>query len=292
MSYISMADMLKNASGRGFSVGAFNIVNELTARAAIAAANELNAPIILQTSVSVVKQFSAKALIDMLRPMAEASKVPVAINLDHCTDEKLVMDAIDLGWSSVMYDGSKQPFEENIQTTKRIVAYAKQKGVSVEAEVGAIVGVEDNVFVEADEATLASAERCAEFVAATDVDVLAPAIGTAHGLYTMEPNIRYDLLEDIKASVNVPLVIHGGTGLSENEFKKLVSSGASKINISTAIKIAYCRAMKEYTSEKPSEANPLKLDLFAFENVKKTVKDHIVIFGAENKVLKQIKEYN
>lgn len=292
MSYTAMSDMLKHAIKNGFAVGAFNVTGEITARACIAAAENLRAPLILQTSMSVVKEFGARALISLLRPMAASAAVPVAIHLDHCRDEKMVMDAVDLGWSSVMYDGSRLSFEENIRATKRIADYAAAKGVTVEGEVGAIVGVEDSIYVNGSESALATVDGCREFVSYTRVSALAPAIGTAHGLYVSEPNIRYGLLRDIAKSVNVPLVVHGGTGLNETEFKKLVAAGAAKINISTAIKIAYCRAMGEYTEKNVGESDPIKLDAFCFENVKKTVSDHITIFGAADKLPKQIKEYH
>ena len=288
MPYVSMLSMLKKASREKYAVGAFNIVNELTARAAIQAAEELCSPLILQTSVATVKQFGIRGLIQLLKPMAERAQVPVAIHLDHCTDEKLVMDAIDAGWSSVMFDGSKLSFEENCRITRRVVEYAAGRDVTTEGEVGAIVGVEDDAAVNDDEAALATLPGCLEFIKRTGVDVLAPAIGTAHGLYHFKPNIRYELLKEIAKNAGRPLVVHGGTGLSEQEFQKLTLTGAAKINISTAIKIAYCRGMGDYTGSHAGENNPLKLDAFVANNVKKVVKDHIQIFGSADKIPKEV----
>ncbi len=289
MPYVAMLDILKTARKGKYAVGAFNIVNELTARAAILAAEQTASPMILQTSVATVKHFGIIPLMNILKPMAMAASIPVAIHLDHCTDEKMVMDAIDAGWSSVMFDGSKLAFSENIAITKRIVDYSLDKKVTVEGEVGAIVGVEDDIHVLGSEAALATIDSCLEFIKRTGVNVLAPAIGTAHGLYTDEPNIRYSLLADIVKKTNIPIVIHGGTGLKEAEFKRLILTGASKINISTAIKIAYCRGMGEYTSQNPDESNPIKLDSFCLNNVKKVILDHITIFGSDNKIPKELK---
>lgn len=290
MPYVAMLDMLKTANKGKYAVGAFNIVNELTARAAILAAEQMSSPIILQTSVATVKHFGIIPLINILKPMAKAALVPVAIHLDHCTDEKMVMDAIDAGWSSVMFDGSKLAFNENIAITKRIVDYACDKKVTVEGEVGAIVGVEDDIHVLGSDAALATVDSCIKFIKCTGIDVLAPAIGTAHGLYTDEPNIRYGLLADIVKNVKVPIVVHGGTGLKEAEFKRLILTGASKINISTAIKIAYCRGMGEYTKQNPDESNPIKLDSFCLNNVKKAILDHITIFGSDDKIPKELRK--
>ena len=281
--YVDMGRLLTRAVTGGYAVGAFNIVNDLTAAAAIRAAEELHSPIILQTSVSTVKEIGAEHLIALLSDLAKRASVPVAVHLDHCTDPALVRKCIDLGWSSVMIDLSKASFEENIRITREIVQYANQKGVTVEGELGSIVGVEDDIVVHAGEEGLATPEGAEEFASRTGVGAFAPAIGTAHGLYKGTPNVRFDLFDQIKRLVSCPLVVHGGTGLSEDVFRKLVAAGAAKINISTAIKIAYCEGMLEYTAAHADENNPLRLDRFATERVMACVKEHIRIFGSENK---------
>ena len=281
--YVDMGQLLARAVAGGYAVGAFNIVNDLTAAAAIRAAEELHSPIILQTSVSTVKEIGAEHLIAMLSDLAKRASVPVAVHLDHCTDPALVRKCIDLDWSSVMIDLSKSSFEENIRVTRAIVQYADQKGVTVEGELGSIVGVEDDIVVHAGEEGLATPEGAEEFVKRTGVGAFAPAIGTAHGLYKGAPNVRFDLFDQIKRRVPCPLVVHGGTGLSEDAFRKLVAAGAAKINISTAIKIAYCEGMLEYAAAHADENNPLRLDRFATERVMCCVKEHIRIFGSGNK---------
>ncbi len=281
--YVDMGQLLTRAVAGGYAVGAFNIVNDLTAAAAIRAAEELHSPIILQTSVSTVKEIGAEHLIALLSDLAKRASVPVAVHLDHCTDPVLVRKCIDLGWSSVMIDLSKASYEENIRITREIVQYADQKGVTVEGELGSIVGVEDDIVVHAGEEGLATSEGAEEFARRTRVGAFAPAIGTAHGLYKGTPNVRFDLFDQIKRRVSCPLVVHGGTGLSEDVFRKLVAAGAAKINISTAIKIAYCEGMLEYTAAHTDENNPLRVDRFATERVKACVSAHIRIFGSENK---------
>jgi len=283
MSCVNMNEMLKDAQKHGYAVGAFNIVNYLTTEAVIKASEELRSPVILQTSTSTVKQIGLKPLIDMLIPMAEAASVPVAIHLDHCTDVEMVYKCIDAGWSSVMIDASKESFEKNIQITADVVKYAAAKNVSVEGELGAIVGVEDDIKVDDKDAMLADPVKSVQYVKETDIHAFAPAIGTAHGLYKGEPKVDFDRFKLIADTCNCPMVVHGGTGLSPEVFKKLIALGGAKINISTAIKIAYCGGMTEYTSTHSSENNPLKLDKFVLQKVKECTVEHIEIFGSKGR---------
>jgi fructose-bisphosphate aldolase class II len=279
-----MKEMLDKASKEGYAVGAFNIVNFLTAQAVVDAAQELKSPLILQTSTSTVKQIGIQEMAEMLIPIAKRATVPVAIHLDHCTDVEFVKKCVDAGWSSVMIDASKQPLEENIRQTKEIVDYTKGKNVTVEGELGAIVGVEDEIVVKDGEEAFASVEQSREYLSATNIDAFAPAIGTAHGLYKGEPRVDFNRFQEIKAISPCPVVIHGGTGLAPEVFKKLIVLGATKINISTAIKIAYCGGMKDYTTAHPEENNPLKLDKYVIEQVKKVAKEHMMLFGSVNRV--------
>jgi len=279
-----MSEMLKHAKKNGYAVGAFNIVNYLTAEAVIKASEEMRSPLIIQTSTSTVKQFGIKPLIDMLKPMAQTSKVPVAIHLDHCTDIEMVYKCIDAGWSSVMIDASKESFEDNMKKTLDVVKYASSKDVSVEGELGAIVGVEDEIHVKEKDSMLADPVKSVQYVKETGIHAFAPAIGTAHGLYKGEPKIDFDRFKLIADTCGCPLVIHGGTGLAKDVFKKLIMLGAAKINISTAIKIAYCRGMGEYSAEHADENNPLKLDRFVLGKVKDAAVEHIKTFGAEGRI--------
>lgn len=281
MSYVNMANLLSDARAGGYAVGAFNIVNHLTAQAAVQKAVELSSPIILQTSVSTVKQIGPRELISFLRVLAEEAPVPVAVHLDHCTDPEYVIKCLDLGWSSVMLDLSQAPFERNLTETRRIVDYAKQKNATVEGELGAIVGVEDDIS--ASETRLADPVKSLEYVAETGIDAFAPAIGTAHGLYKGEPKLDFDLFKKLSSEIPCPLVVHGGTGLRPDVFSRLIGLGASKINVSTAIKISYCQGVLAYASEHPEENNPLKLDKYAMEKTKACVEEHIRMFGSAGK---------
>ncbi|MBP6888039.1 MAG: class II fructose-bisphosphate aldolase [Oscillospiraceae bacterium] len=278
MGYVNLAKLLSDAKAGGYAVGAFNIVNDLTARAAVQKAAELSSPVILQTSVSTVKQIGPKELISFLRALAEEAPVPVAVHLDHCTDPEYVIRCLDLGWSSVMLDLSQAPFERNLSETLRIVEYAKKKNATVEGELGAIVGVEDEIRVS--RSALADPVKSFEYVAKTGIDAFAPAIGTAHGLYKGEPDIDFDLFKKLSAEIPCPLVVHGGTGLRPDVFARLVGLGAAKINVSTAIKISYCQGMRDYLREHPDENNPLKLDHYVMEQTEACVEEHIRMFGS------------
>lgn len=279
MSYVNMEAILEHARKNHYAVGAFNIVNYLTAKAAVEAAEELNQNIIIQTSVKTVKAFGIDEMMGFLKPIAENAQVKVAIHLDHSTDVEFTKACIDGGWSSVMYDGSQLPLVDNIKNTKEIVAYAKPKNVTVEGELGAIVGVEDDIVVKEGDHAHAKPADCRIYLKETGVAAFAPAIGTAHGVYKGEIKIDYDLFEEINEFSLCPLVLHGGTGLSDEMFHRLIGLGASKVNISTAIKIAYCQGMATFSKENPAQNDPLKLDAFTKQEVKKVVTEHIRFFS-------------
>lgn len=281
--FVNMKSMLCDAQNGGYAVGAFNIVNWLTARAVIDEAIELQSPVILQTSQSTVRQIGAKQLVDIVRPMAEDSAVPVALHLDHGNDLELAKECIDVGYTSVMIDMSKRPIDENIEICASITEYAHAYNVTVEGEIGAIVGVEDHIAVDAREASLANPQAAARFVNESGIDFLAPAIGTAHGLYKGTPKIEFELFSEIRRIVPVPMVIHGGTGLSDDTFRRLVSLGAAKINISTALKIAYCETIRRYLEETET-GNPLKQDYAAYQAVREMAARHIRLFGGDGRV--------
>ncbi len=283
MPLVPMTGMLQAAVSGGYAVGAFNIVNEPTARAVVICCEALSAPVILQTSVSTVRQIGIGALIGFLKPLAERATVPVAIHLDHCKDPNLAKACVDAGWSSVMIDTSHMPLMENIAITADVVRYASPKGVSVEGELGAIGGVEDDLIVGEDDARLADVGSSLRYVRETGIHAFAPAIGTAHGLYKGVPNLRFDRFSAIREAVSVPLVIHGGTGLSDETFRTLVGLGASKINISTALKLAYLDGIRSFLAEHPDASDPLKLDASAAGSVTQMAQAHILLFGADNK---------
>lgn len=283
MTYVNLNHILVEARKQRYAVGAFNIFNHLTARAVIHAAEELKSPLILQTSASTVKFYGAAELAKILVPMAEAARIPVVVHLDHCTDVELAKECLDNRWSSVMFDGSKLPLDENIRITKEIVKYARQLNATVEGELGAIVGIEDDKVVDAEEGVLADIDEAKIYVEESGVDSFAPAIGTAHGLYKGKPTINFELFYEIANNSPCPCVIHGGTGLEDEAFKKLIFLGAAKINISTAIKIAYFNGLKDFIAQNGNDIEPLKLDEYIADTVKNAAKYHLTLFGSESR---------
>lgn len=280
MAYISMCEMLPAAEKGGYAVGAFNIFNYQTARAVLEVCEEAASPVIIQTSVKTVKQIGITDMADFMLPLMKKAKVPAALHLDHCTDAAFAKACIDAGWSSIMIDGSHHPLETNIAMTKEIVAYAAGKNISVEGELGAIVGVEDDIAVDEKSGMLADRNHSVLYTEQTGVDAFAPAIGTAHGVYKGEPVLDFDLFADLKKTVKAPLVVHGGTGLADDVFKHLIQLGASKINVSTAIKGSYLDASKAAASQ---QKDPLKFDAAVADAVRQTVKGFLAVFGSQGK---------
>jgi ketose-bisphosphate aldolase len=275
MKKLSFKEELWLAAQNQYAVGAFNIFNYASAKAALAAAEELDVPIILQTSMATVKKYGAEEIGNMLRLLADRARTNVLIHLDHCTSVELAQKCIDTGWDSVMIDASRLSLEENIKITKEVVAYAHQRGVYVEGELGTIAGVEDEISVARSHP--AGYEDSHEYVGMTGIDAFAPAIGTAHGLYHGEPTLNFDLVEKLHHSLACPLVIHGGTGLAAATFRRLVAVGAAKINVSTALKHAYVDGCREYLQNNPQKVDPLDLDACVAARITAAVKEHLLL---------------
>lgn len=282
MKHEDFKEMLLMAKKKKYAVGAFNIFNYLSAAAALKAAAELNSPIIIQTSTATVKKYGAEELGKMLRLLVNSHPVNAVIHLDHCTSVELAKQCIDAGWDSVMIDASQLPFADNISKTQEVVAYAHGKGVFVEGELGTIEGVEDEISVE--KGSVISYEEALIYVEKTSIDAFAPAVGTAHGLYKGNPTINFHMIEQLSHSITCPLVIHGGTGLSEDVFRELVNKGAAKINVSTAIKYAYLNGCKEYFEKNPQKIDPLGFDEYVFEKIKIVVVNHINLFNPQGMI--------
>jgi len=281
MAITSMKRLLRKAKDERYAIAAINIFNHLTARAVIRVAEELSSPVILQTSPGTVKFYGATELANMLMPMAEKTSVPVVIHLDHCTETSLAMDCLNAGWTSIMFDGSHLPLRENIKATRGIVKYAYSYDASVEGELGTIAGVEEDIVINNGNEALVNLDDAIIFVKETGIDAFAPAIGTNHGLYKNSPKINFNLFSDIVRNIDCPCVVHGGTGLDDNVFEKLILLGATKINISTAIKIAYTSGFKKTLTE--DNLNPLKLDKYVSGSVESVVKKHLLLFGSAQK---------
>jgi ketose-bisphosphate aldolase len=282
MNLINMKDMLKRARAGGYAVGAFNILDYTSMKAVVDAAEDLRSPVIIQTSVKTVLFWGYDAVISWARQLAGASSVPVAIHLDHCTDVGVIKKCIDAGWTSVMIDASSKPFQENMELTRQVLAMAVPEDVSVEAELGAIVGVEDDIHVREQDAHLADPDQAELFCDQLSVDCFAPAIGTAHGVYSGEPRIAYDLIETISRRTGLPLALHGGTGLSDEVFHKCIALGCAKVNISTQLKYAHINGFVDYHNQNRGY-NPLKPLRAQYESLKDAVMENIRLFGSGGK---------
>jgi len=283
MPLINMSQMLRKARAEKYAIGAFNILDYNSMKAVIETAQELKSPVIVQTSEKTVRFWGFRPIITWIRELTNNSDVPVAIHLDHCKNLDFIKNCIDAGWTSVMIDASSKPFEENLELSRKVVEMAKPFGVSVEAELGEIGGIEDDIIVNEENAHLVNPEKAQIFLKNVDVDCFAPAIGTAHGVYKGKPKIAFDRLKIISNNTDIPLALHGGTGLSEEVFKNSIALGCAKINISTQLKYAFIDGFVGYYNAKPNEYNPLTLIDAQFKMLKKSVKENIQLFGSTQK---------
>lgn len=280
MSYVNTQAMLRAAREDEYAIGAFNVVDYVTTMAAVKAAENRKSPVIIQASTKTVAMYGSQAIAGWVKALADTASVPVALHLDHCKDIDMITDCIKAGWSSVMIDGSLLSLDANIRLTQQVVELAGPKGVTVEGEVGAIVGVEDDIFIDENDAVLADPESCVEYVNATGVDILAPAIGTAHGKYRRQPKIDYELLDTIRKRTGVPLAIHGGTGLSTEAFQQCIAAGGTKINISTNLKYLFREALEGYYRENPDDYEPIRAIGYVRDRVCQGIESLIEIFGS------------
>ncbi|MTI80626.1 MAG: class II fructose-1,6-bisphosphate aldolase [Firmicutes bacterium] len=283
MSLVTVTELLQKAEQGKYAVGAFNCNNMEIVQAIIAAAEAENAPVIIQASQGAIKYAGLDWITGMAKLAAEKSSVPIALHLDHGTSFEQCMQCIRSGFSSVMFDGSKLTLDENIAETNRVLAVARPVGVSVEAELGKIGGTEDDITVDERDAMLTEPKEAKEFVDRTNVDALAVAIGTAHGQYKGEPKLDFERLEKIKAIVNVPIVLHGSSGVPDEAIKKAISLGVSKVNIDTNIREAFTNAMRKVINEDAKQIDPRKVLGPAREAATEVIREKIRIFGANGK---------
>lgn len=280
MALVPMSRLLEQARKGGYAIGAFNTNNLEIVQGIVEAAEEMESPVILQASQGAIKYAGLDYIVAMVKAASERVKVPVALHLDHGTSFEQAVQCIRAGFSSVMFDGSKYLFEENIAKTLEVVKVAKPIGVSVEAELGKIGGTEDDITVTDREASMTDPDEAKEFVDRTGVDALAVAIGTAHGPYKGEPKLDFERLQKIRDKVDIPLVLHGASGVPEEAIKKAISIGICKINIDTDLRQAFTAAVVKVLTDKPSEFDPRKLLGPAREALKQVVKQKIQLFGS------------
>ena len=287
MKLVSARDMLQTARKEGYAVGQFNINNLEWTKAILETAQELRSPVILGCSAGAGKYMGGfKTVASMVQAMVESLKidVPVCLHLDHGSYEQAI-ECMDSGFSSVMFDGSHYPIAENIQKTKEIVAMAHAKGISVEAEVGAIGGEEDGIIGNGE---VADPQEC-KLIADLGVDLLAAGIGNIHGSYPADwPGLRLDVLKEVQELTGqMPLVLHGGTGIPAAMIQDSIALGVSKINVNTELQYAFANTLREYFEQGKDKIgkgfDPRKIIAPGMESIKATVKEKMTIFGSINR---------
>ncbi len=284
MPLVSMKEMLKKAKAEGYAVGQFNINNLEFTQAILLASQEESSPVILGVSEGAGRYIGGfKTVVKIVEGLIEDYNitVPVAIHLDHGSSFDKCKEAIDAGFTSVMYDGSHHPFEENVELTKKVVDYAHARGISVEAELGTVGGQEDDVIGAG--IIYADTKESEELVKRTGVDCLAPALGSVHGPYKGEPKLGFKEMEEIGDVTGVPLVLHGGTGIPTKDIQKAISLGTAKINVNTENQIASAKTVREVLAANPEMYDPRKYLGPARETIKQTVIGKIREFGSNGK---------
>jgi len=310
---VTLRQVLDKANRGGYAVGAFNVNNLEILQAVIDAAEEMRSPVICATSEGALEYAGMDYLLAMMKVAAQKTSVPVVLHLDHGKDLAIIKQGIESGYSSVMIDASALPYAENIKMTKQVVAWAKKKGVSVEAELGALAGIEDKVAVLDRDAVLTDPKQVPDFIKQTGVDALAVAVGTLHGAYKAKhgtAKLDFDRLDKIKKIAKLPLVLHGASGLPEElvsetklycsllgdcqrlegahgvadtDIKRAISLGINKVNVDSDLRVAFTVAVREAIIENKKIFDPRKILGPARERMKQVVKQKMELFGCAGK---------
>ncbi|MGI6685631.1 MAG: class II fructose-1,6-bisphosphate aldolase [Bacillota bacterium] len=283
MSLVPVKNLLEKAEREGYAVGAFNCNNMEIIQAIVDAAEAEKSPVIIQASQGAIKYAGLPYIIALAQVAADQATIPVALHLDHGTSFEQVIQCIRYGFSSVMIDGSKLPLEENIALTNKVMEVARAVGVSVEAELGKIGGTEDDIFVHDRDALYTDPEEARVFVEKTGVDSLAVAIGTAHGQYKGEPKLDLPRLEKIKSLVNIPIVLHGSSGVPDEAIREAIKRGVRKVNIDTNIREAFVKGVREVIDKNPQEIDPRKILGPAKKAMTAIIQEKIRLFGSAGK---------
>ncbi|MDY3920110.1 MAG: class II fructose-bisphosphate aldolase [Candidatus Limivivens sp.] len=281
MPLVTSKEMLEKAQKGGYAVGAFNVENMEMVKAVIAAAEELKAPVMLQTTPSTVKYGTLETYAAIVAAEAKKASVPVCLHLDHGSSFELAVQAIRAGYTSVMIDGSKEDFEGNVAVSKRVADVGLAAGIPVEAELGKVGGKEDDHEAEAD--TNTDPQEAKEFVERTGITSLAVAIGTAHGFYIGTPVLDKERLSEIREVVDIPLVLHGASGLTDEDVSDCVKRGICKVNFATELRAAYTGAGKKLLAEKPETFDPKALGKVGMAAVTELVKGRMKVCGCDGK---------
>ena len=278
--YVTSKEMIYAARKGGYAVPAFNAENLEMVQAIVAAAEKMKSPVMIQTTPSTVKYLTLRQAVAMVKAEGEAASVPVALHLDHCESYEDVMAAVDAGYTSVMIDASKLPFEENIAVTKKVVEDAHAKGVTVEAELGTVGGKEDGHSAEI---AYTDPAEALDFFSRTGVDIFAVAIGTAHGFYKGEPKLNFELLEKLADTIEAPLVLHGGSGVPDEMIRRTIELGINKVNYATELRAAATKAVREALVDQ-SIIDPKKYMGKARDAVRELCLHKIDVCGSRNKI--------
>jgi len=283
MALISSTPLLKHAREHNYCIGAFNVYTIDMLQSVVEAAMETDSPVILQTSIKKAKSYEIDYFAAAAKVASEHYNIPISLHLDHCKEIDLIDRSINAGYTSVMIDASDAPFDENVLITKKVVRMASAFGINVEAEIGRVGGVEDDIIVGGEEAVLADPEVCEMFVNLTSVDTLAPAIGTAHGIYNSDPKIDFLRIKNIADRVSVPLVLHGGSAIPDEAVKRCISLGMSKMNIATELRVIFSTKIREYLNEHETEYDPRKYLVPAKNALKEFVIQKMNLCGCTGK---------
>lgn len=306
MPLVTGKEILDRASKEGYAVGAFNVNNLEIVQAVISAADEIHSPVILQATENAAKYAGFDYLAEIVRLAGRKTVVPICLHLDHGESYEVAAKCVEAGFTSVMIDGSHLAFAENAALVKKVVDFAHSKGVSVEAELGRLGGIEDNIRVSEKDAFLTDPKEAEEFVNITGVDYLAVAVGTSHGAYKFkgETTLALDRIKEIKSRTNIPLVLHGASGVPEDILERIVRFGGklagakgvpdasireavklgiNKINIDTDIRLAFTASIREVLYTNPEVFDPRKILGPARDEIKKVVKQKMQLFGSADK---------
>ncbi|HHX79143.1 MAG TPA: class II fructose-1,6-bisphosphate aldolase [Acholeplasmataceae bacterium] len=286
MALVNMVDMLNKAKEEKYGVGQFNINNLEWTKTILKVAEDLKSPVILGVSEGAAKYMGGfNTVVGMVKGMMKDLKITidVALHLDHGTTFESCKACIDAGFTSVMIDGSHHPIDENIRLTKEVVDYAHPKGISVEAEVGTVGGTEDGITAGIN---YADKDECVRLVKETKVDCLAPALGSVHGIYQGEPKLGFDEMLEIKEATNKPLVLHGGTGIPDEQIKKAIERGTTKINVNTECQLAFARELRGLLATNHDVYDPRKILGPASVGIKIAVETKMKLFGSVGKAVK------
>lgn len=282
MPLVTTKQLLLDAQKGGYAVGAFNVENMEMVQAVVEAAEELKSPVIMQTTPSTVKYADLAYFYANVKTAAEKATVPVVMHLDHGNSFELAMQALRVGYTSIMIDGSHESFEDNIAVSKAVADACHPSGVCVEAELGKVGGKEDDLDG-GDDNPYTDPQEAKIFVEKTGVDSLAVGIGTAHGVYKGEPKLQFDILSQIRDVVSIPLVLHGTSGVPDEAVRECIKRGICKVNYATDLRIAFTKGVNAVLSEKPDTIDPKKYNAAGREEVKKYVMSKIEVCGSVGK---------